>query len=284
MRILDTKPNMLPPVVPLVKFDSGAYALDPDALEWLRQRERPFAVVVGAGKFRTGKSFLLNRIADNPAGKGFGVGETVQACTRGIWLSTKPIECETHDVLVMDTEGIDALDAESQHDVRVFALAVLLCSVFIYNQMSHLDEAAVQTLSLMTRVAESVGEAGHAPTLYWVLRDFALQLVDAKGKPITHADYLEQALHPPASKCATRDAIKSLFPRRHLVTLPRPHKGETAQKIDATLKLNEKFKDYLGKFRAHLLEHSTPVAAADHTVPGTAGAVPRGAAVRGTGN
>ena len=59
-------------------------------------------------------------------------------------------------VLVLDTEGIDALDAGSDHDVRIFALAILLCSAFVYNSTSHLDEAAMQTLSLMSRVAEAL--------------------------------------------------------------------------------------------------------------------------------
>ena len=270
---LSKQPTPTPPsakresmsVLPFVQFHEGRYKLCDDAVSFLTTRERPFAVAIGAGKFRTGKSFLLNRLADNPAGQGFGVGETIQACTRGIWLCTNVIEREDHDVIVMDTEGIDAPDAESQHDVRVFAIAVLICSSFIYNQMSHLDEPAVQTLSLMTKVAACVGEAAHSPTLYWVLRDFSLQMVDSHGKKLNNSEYLEQTLTPSSSsKCATREAIVKLFKKRHLVTLPRPHKGEegTAQRIDLSLQLNDKFKSYLSTFRAHLCEHSTPVSAA----------------------
>lgn len=263
-----------PTIRPLIVFADGQYRVDPDTAAWLSQRTTPFGVLACAGKFRTGKSFLMNRLLSRPPGKGFGVGETVQACTRGIWLCTEFLSVGGRDVLVLDTEGIDALDAENAHDVRVFALAVLMCSAFAYNSMSHLDEAAVQTLSLMTRITDAVGETGsHAPSLYWVLRDFSLQLVDGEGNPMTHAEYLEQALTPPSAsvKCATREAIKKVFPTRHLVTLPRPHKGESAQKLDAKTPsaLQPKFDKFLAVFRNHVCDHVQPFKVAGVEVGGT---------------
>ncbi len=253
-------------IVPLVTLDNGAYVAHEPTLQWLSEQREPFSILACAGKFRTGKSFLLNRFLKMPPGKGFGVGETVQACTRGIWLCKRFLAGTDGGprVLVLDTEGIDALDVESSHDVRIFALAVLLSSSFAFNSMSHLDEAAIQTLSLMTRVAESVSSEHHAPTLYWVLRDFALQLVDVEGKTISHGEYLEQALRTGGeSKCATREAIKSVFPKRHLVTLPRPHKGDSAQRLDqkGTSALAPKFESYLNTFRSHVCTHGRPLRA-----------------------
>lgn len=245
---------------PLIAFVDGQYRVDEETAMWLSQRTKPFSVLACAGKFRTGKSFLLNRLLNRPAGKGFGVGETVQACTRGIWLCTEMMSNGSNDVLVLDTEGIDALDAESQHDVRIFAIAVLICSAFAYNSMSHLDEAAVQTLSLMTKISQSLEGGGHDPSLYWVLRDFSLQMVDSEGKALKNAEYLEQALQPPAGseKCATRDAIRSVFRERHLVTLPRPHRGESAQKLDAkgSSGISPKFERFLNIFRDHICDHT----------------------------
>ena len=265
--LANTKQNESPmetEIVPLVEFRDGGYVAREDTLAWLAEREQPFAVVTCAGKFRTGKSFLLNRLLERPPGKGFGVGETVQACTRGIWLCKKFISgSEGMDLLVCDTEGIDALDAESEHDVRVFALAVLMSSVFIYNSQSHLDEAAVQTLSLMTRIAERIG-GEHDPHLYWVLRDFALQLADDHGKPMTHKEYLERSLSPcVADKCKTREAIKKIFKTRHLVTLPRPHKTDSAQKLDqkGSSAISAKFDKFLNTFRTHMMQNAFPVQA-----------------------
>jgi hypothetical protein len=38
------------------------------------------------------------------------------------------------NIIVIDTEGIGALDEDSNHDTKVFSLAVLLSSLFIYNR------------------------------------------------------------------------------------------------------------------------------------------------------
>jgi len=45
----------------------------------------PIGVVSVAGMYRTGKSYLLNRLLLNRKG-GFNVGPTVNPCTKGIWI------------------------------------------------------------------------------------------------------------------------------------------------------------------------------------------------------
>ena len=55
-----------------------------------------------------------------------------------MWIWGKPIDGFTPDgepiqVLVLDTEGLGATDEEQNHDVRIFSLAILLASYFIYN-------------------------------------------------------------------------------------------------------------------------------------------------------
>ena len=57
---------------------------------------------------------------------------------QGVWIWGKPIDGFTPDgepikVLVLDTEGLGATDEEQNHDVRIFSLAILLASYFIYN-------------------------------------------------------------------------------------------------------------------------------------------------------
>jgi len=91
-------------------------------------------------------------------------------------------------VLVIDTEGIGALDEDSNHDVRIFSLAILLSSYFIYNSMGNIDESALSNLSLVinltkhihlksTGINEEVDPeeyANYFPSFMWVVRDFAL--------------------------------------------------------------------------------------------------------------
>ena len=43
---------------------SESYSVDEQTLAWLSEHRRNFAVVACAGKYRTGKSFLLNRLAE----------------------------------------------------------------------------------------------------------------------------------------------------------------------------------------------------------------------------
>lgn len=108
-----------------------------------------------AGKYRTGKSFLLNRILLNKTGKqnGFNVGPTINPCTKGLWLWNKPFEISADNasddaaskyrVLIVDSEGIGAFNEDENHDTRIFLLALLLSSYFIYNSMGTIDENAL---------------------------------------------------------------------------------------------------------------------------------------------
>lgn len=73
-------------------------------------------------------------------GKGFMVGATVNSCTKGLWIWDKPLKCKMADgtvvnLLIIDTEGIGSLDADADHDAKIFALALLLSSYFIYNSV-----------------------------------------------------------------------------------------------------------------------------------------------------
>lgn len=49
-----------------------------------------------AGMYRTGKSYLLNRVILDRS-DGFGVGSTVNACTKGLWVWAKPLIGTTVD-------------------------------------------------------------------------------------------------------------------------------------------------------------------------------------------
>lgn len=55
-------------------------------------------------------------------------------------------------VLVIDSEGIGAFNEDQNHDTRIFLLALLLSSYFVYNSMGTIDETAIQNLSLIVRV------------------------------------------------------------------------------------------------------------------------------------
>jgi len=108
-------------------------------------------------------------------------------------------------VLILDTEGIGALDEDSNHDVRIFSLAILLSSYFIYNSMGSIDESALSNLSLVINLTKHIhlkstganeeldaSEYAHYfPAFMWVVRDFSLQLVNNEGDAINSQEYLD---------------------------------------------------------------------------------------------
>ena len=59
-------------------------------------------------------------------------------------------------MLVMDTEGLGALDEDSNHDVRIFSLAILLSSYFLYNSVGSIDENALSSLSLVINLTKHI--------------------------------------------------------------------------------------------------------------------------------
>jgi len=239
-------------VMPLITFDGNVYSLNEDAAAWLEQLPAPLGVIAVVGKYRTGKSFFLNRVLlqKEPGDTtGFGVGPTIQAHTKGLWLSPQLLNCRGQPTLVIDTEGISALDANSTHDTKVFCLALLLSSYFIYNSVGSIDEEALNTLSLVVKVSEQIRRSDRSaassstedmfPSFLWIVRDFALRLRDAANLPISEAEYLENALkesgEPASDKNRIRKCLKDFFPTRTCATLVRPCENEDAlQDLDTT--------------------------------------------------
>lgn len=73
--------------VPFIAYkEREGFKLNPEAESFLRSLDpkRKIAVVSIVGKYRTGKSFFVNRVLLNRVGRksGFSVGPTVNPCTK----------------------------------------------------------------------------------------------------------------------------------------------------------------------------------------------------------
>lgn len=108
--------------------------LNDDAVQLIDHINKPVAVLSIAGPYRTGKSYILSRLLGSC--DAFELGDTVNAQTFGIWMGTTVLECDDHVIVLLDTEGIEAIDAEATDDARILVLALLLSSYFIYNTRS----------------------------------------------------------------------------------------------------------------------------------------------------
>jgi hypothetical protein len=238
--------NLLMEEVPilLIEIDeNGECSLNPEAVSILRNIQGPVSVVAVAGLYRTGKSYLLNRIIGTQTG--FEIGPSVNPCTKGIWMWGKPFELEDGtQMILIDTEGLGSFERDQTVDMSIFSMALLLSSLFVYNSMGAIDEQALEELSLVCKLTEHIhikSQSSTNPNLYssyfpkfmWVLRDFALELVDEAGLSISANQYMERCLQPVngtsedvAQKNLVRKILADFFRDRECVTMVRPVNDE----------------------------------------------------------
>ena len=232
-----------PAAIPLVEVcdKTGDVSLNENAVAIIKAIQSPFSVMTVCGLYRTGKSYLLNNIVLSGEGK-FPVGNTTRACTRGLLMWNRPIEVEdeitgeTIRALIIDTEGLAATTANVNQDSKIFCMALLFSTIFVYNSVGTIDESAINNLHLITKLASSVqgkdGSIAQKLDFMWVVRDFSLQPVNDSGAPIPPSEYLENALKTTKQSRAKnsrsnkqndiRKSLKTVFPKRDCVTLVRP--------------------------------------------------------------
>ncbi|XP_059544922.1 guanylate-binding protein 4-like [Myotis daubentonii] len=234
--------TMMDPIC-LVENQNNQLTVNPKALEILDKISQPVVVVAIAGVYRTGKSYLMNRLAGQ--NHGFRLGSTVRSETKGIWMwcVAHPFN-PNHTLVLLDTEGLgDVEKGDSKNDSWLFALAVLLSSMFVYNSMSSINHQALEQLHYVTEltklirtksspisaeVDDSAEFVSFFPDFVWVVRDFMLEL-KLDGRTITEDEYLENALElvpgndPKIQKSnMPRENIRMFFLRRKCFVFDRP--------------------------------------------------------------
>lgn len=193
-----------PRPIQLISIDSeGKCLLTKEAEEFINSIKSNLAIICVSGLYRTGKSYLLNRILNRQSG--FEIGGTIKSCTKGIWIWSETIKIDNFECIVIDSEGLGSAfnDRNQSIDMIIFTLSVLLSSYFIYNSLKIIDEAALESLSLVINFSKKLkGDLGQMdsflstfPSLLWVIRDFALDLKDDDGNNISSNEYLERALN-----------------------------------------------------------------------------------------
>ncbi|XP_064959354.1 uncharacterized protein LOC135609721 [Musa acuminata AAA Group] len=272
--------------------DNGKFRMDPEAVATLQLVKGPIGVVAVCGRARQGKSFVLNQLLGRSCG--FQVASTHRPCTKGLWMWSAPlkrtaIDGTEYNLLLLDSEGIDAYDQTGTYSIQIFSLAVLLSSLFIYNQMGGIDEAALDRLSLVTEMTKHirvratdrmsmVSELGQfSPMFVWLLRDFYLDLSEDNNK-ITPRDYLELALRPMQgggkdvlAKNEIRESICALFPERECLTLVRPLNDENdLQRLDQVpvARLRQEFRSGLDALMNFVFERTRPKQVGDIVMTG----------------
>ncbi|XP_078592726.1 guanylate-binding protein 1-like [Branchiostoma floridae x Branchiostoma japonicum] len=250
----------IPPSLPLVlpnnlEYDLGTHTVRrkpgverssltvvAEAMSLLASIDDPVAVVAVTGPCRTGKSYMLSRMLGSS--DAFQLGHSWEPETFGIWMSTKVLTRDGLTVVLLDTEGIDAVDAKTRNDASLLVLTILTCSLLVFNTTSVPKQGQLEKLQCFAELAEAVriwksGELDHEefsrhfPDLLWLLRDSTLIPTDEDGNPIDARSYLTKRIlkesgrfRQTPSDMVSR-AITSFFPSLDCRTLPPPSSDTT---------------------------------------------------------
>ncbi|CAO2600252.1 Guanylate-binding protein 7 [Lemmus lemmus] len=229
----------------LVENENEELSVNPEAVNILEKITQPVVVVAIVGLYRTGKSYLMNRLAGK--NHGFNLGTTVRSETKGIWMWCVPHPTKSKFTLVLlDTEGLgDVEKGDSKNDSWIFALAVLLSSTFVYNSTNTINQQALDQLHYVTELTELIRAKSSSrseemddsdefvsffPDFVWTVRDFTLEL-KLDGRSITADEYLENALKlipgrglKAQNANMPRECIRHFFPKRKCFVFDRPTK------------------------------------------------------------
>ncbi|XP_050016105.1 guanylate-binding protein 1-like isoform X1 [Alexandromys fortis] len=246
----------MPGPVCLIENVKGQLVANQEALQILSAIEQPVVVVAIVGFYRTGKSYLMNKLAGKNTG--FSLGSTVQSHTKGIWMWCVPHPQKADTTLVLlDTEGLgDVEKGDNQSDCWIFALAVLLSSTFVYNSMGAINQQAMDQLHYVTELTDRIRTRSSSdqdevdasdefvsffPDFVWTVRDFSLEL-KINGKPISADEYLENSLRL-IYGTGQRDKEKELnmprlcihkfFPKKKCFVFERPAPGKKLGQLES---------------------------------------------------
>ncbi|KAG8433505.1 hypothetical protein GDO86_017697 [Hymenochirus boettgeri] len=233
-------PMMRAPVCFIVNEPGQRISVNQEAKRILEKITQPLVVVSVVGPYRTGKSYLMNKLA-GVGSCGFSLGHTVEPKTKGIWMWCVPHPDKSARTLVLlDTEGLgDVRKGDSKNDSAILSLSLLLSSTLVYNSKGSIDDDALRRLydtselseCIMNKTSQVGGEdeeGTFTPLFVWTVRDFNLKL-ELLGRPITEDEYLENSLKDTPCKSlitekknTTRRLLRSRFPNRKCFTFEFP--------------------------------------------------------------
>ncbi|XP_051990667.1 guanylate-binding protein 1 [Xyrauchen texanus] len=272
---------------------NGKLCVRKEAKDILDEIKEPVVVVSVVGLYRTGKSYIMNRLAGQQSG--FALGSTIESKTKGIWMWCVPHPFKKgHTLVLLDTEGLgDVQKGDEKHDTWIFCLAVLLSSTLVYNSLGVIDNMALEKLHYVTELTENIRVKAQAsrdedesaefmhvfPSFVWAVRDFTLEL-KMGNELITSDEYLESALKLKAGSSPQierfnlpRRCLRHFFALRKCFVFPRPASTQGMRKMEelTEAELEPEFVQQANTFCSYIYGSAEPkTIRGGRTVTGTA--------------
>ncbi|CAO2600261.1 Guanylate-binding protein 7, partial [Lemmus lemmus] len=186
----------------LIENVKGQLRPNQKALEILSAITQPVVVVAIVGLYRTGKSYLMNKLAGKNTG--FSMGSTIQSHTKGIWMWCVPHpQKPDHTLVLLDTEGLGDVEKPPSYVTEL--------TNWIRAKASPDQDGEVE---------DSAEFVSFFPDFVWVLRDMTLRL-EADGQSLTADEYLQKSLklkqgtsEEDENYNLPRFCIRKFFPRK----------------------------------------------------------------------
>uniref|UniRef100_A0A8C1V8H4 GB1/RHD3-type G domain-containing protein n=1 Tax=Cyprinus carpio TaxID=7962 RepID=A0A8C1V8H4_CYPCA len=268
------------PVCLIENDEKGKLHVRKEAKDILDGITEPVVVVSVVGLYRTGKSYLMNRLAGQQSG--FALGSTIESKTKGIWMWCVPHPNKKgHTLVLLDTEGLgDVEKGDEKHDTWIFCLAVLLSSTLVYNSLGVIDNTALEKLHYVTELTENIrvkAKVGQHeeesadfmrvfPSFVWAVRDFTLELKRG-DKLITSDEYLEGALKPKTGSSPQtaqfnlpRNCLRQFFAVRKCFVFPRPASTQNMRRMEQLTEkeLESEFLEQANNFCCYVYNNAEP--------------------------
>ncbi|XP_072406006.1 guanylate-binding protein 3-like [Chiloscyllium punctatum] len=272
---------MQAPMCLIENIQDGKLVLNGEAFQLLSSIKEKLVVVSIVGFYRTGKSYLMNRLAGQS--HGFSLGSTVQSHTKGIWMWCVPHpEKPNHCLVLLDTEGLgDVEKGDHTNDCWIFSLAVLLSSTFVYNSVGTIDQYALEKLHFVSNLTELIkvkaDQGGDdddeeldllkvSPAFVWAVRDFTLEL-KIDGRNVTADEYLNHGLQLKkgvAKKVMEynqpRECIRNYFRSRKCFVFVQPTASTNLNQVEMLpeSQLDPQFRAVCQQFCQYIYSQSQP--------------------------
>ncbi|KAJ7380916.1 hypothetical protein OS493_004501 [Desmophyllum pertusum] len=247
----------------------------PAAINVLKAIKEPVCVVSIVGPCRDGKSYVLGEVFGEK--DVFSIGHEMDPETMGLWMWIVPQKFkDSHGrdftVILLDSEGINAVTAEGQNDNQIFTLTVLLASVLIYNSKGVPKRNDLNDLNFIVKLSQRIriqSKDGHDdqelfrntfPFFIWLLRDVAQKLPsDCRdiNQYFSTRVFKESAANTASDEKGHQtitEGILNLFSGFEAFALPAPSSDDDIMQdiSNSRDKLNPKFLEGLKRFESLL--------------------------------